>query len=135
MYNIVKNVIVSKNYDLKDILNKIENMWVRGKLTEDQKEELMSLARNEASVDNSINVFHKLEELDRRVRALEEASANAGDPEVPGEEEIIPAYVEGKYYYTGDKVTFEDQTYVCVAPKGATCVWSPKDYPAYWEVV
>lgn len=135
MYNVVKNVIVSKNYDLKDILNKIEIMWVRGKLTDDQKEELMSLARNGASVDNSIDILRKLEEHDRRLKALEDAAANNSNPETPDEEETVPAYVEGKYYYAGDKVTFEDQTYVCVAPEGVVCVWSPKDYPAYWEVV
>ena len=47
---------------------------------------------------------------------------------------IIKKYVVGKWYYNGDKCSFEGVNYVCIAPEGATCVWSPKDYPAYWEV-
>lgn len=134
MYNIIKNVIASKDYELKDLLNKIEIIWVRGKITDDQKEELMSMARNGASFDNSVDILRKLEEHDRRLKALEDAAANTGSPETPGEEEIIPDYTEGKYYYNGDKVTFEGQKYVCIAPEGVVCVWSPKDYPVYWDV-
>lgn len=45
----------------------------------------------------------------------------------------VEPFVAGKWYYRGDKVSFEGATYTCVAPEGAVCVWSPGDYPVYWE--
>ena len=35
----------------------------------------------------------------------------------------------------GDKITFEGGKYKCIAPDGVVCVWSPKEYPVYWELV
>ena len=42
-------------------------------------------------------------------------------------------YVPGTWNYRGDKVRFEDVLYTCVAPAGVVCVWSPAEYPAYWQ--
>ena len=47
--------------------------------------------------------------------------------------EEYPEYEVGKWYYAGDKISFNGSNYVCIAPDGAVCVWSPADYPAYWE--
>lgn len=33
MYEIVKNVINAKNYELTDMLTKIDTLWVQGSLT------------------------------------------------------------------------------------------------------
>ena len=38
-------------------------------------------------------------------------------------------------YYKGDKVTFEGAKYICIAPDGVACTWSPVQYPTYWEKV
>lgn len=38
-------------------------------------------------------------------------------------------------YYNGDKVTFEGSKYICIAPDGVACTWSPTQYPTYWEKV
>lgn len=32
-------------------------------------------------------------------------------------------------------ITFEGNKYKCIVPEGVTCVWSPKDYPAYWNKI
>lgn len=58
--------------------------------------------------------------LEERVTALEKSA-------------VYPAYVPGTYYYRGDKVSLEGVNYVCIAPAGVVCVWSPTEYPAYWE--
>ena len=127
MYNIIKTVLNSGGYDLTAILKKIDTLWVQGKLTNAEYEELNSLARGGAKPENSIDIFHKLEELEKRVIALESGESKE-------ETEEYPEYEIGKWYYKGDKVTFEGKNYVCIAPEGTVCVWSPKDYPAYWEV-
>ena len=43
MYEIVKNVIMSKRYELNDMLKKIDTLWVQGDITEEQKKEKSSL--------------------------------------------------------------------------------------------
>ena len=53
MYNIIKDVIEKGNYELVDILNKINKLWVENNLTEEERDELVNLARSNAVPDNS----------------------------------------------------------------------------------
>ena len=129
MYNIIKTVLNSGGYDLTAILKKVDTLWVQGKLTDAEYEELNSLARGGAKPENSIDILRKLEELDRRMVAVEYGRFTS-----PEDDENYPEYEIGKWYYNGEKVTFEGKNYLCIAPEGTVCVWSPKDYPAYWEV-
>ncbi len=136
MYNVVKSVIETKAYDLADIIKKIDTLWVQGAFTDEQKEELQTLARNCASAGNSVDVMQKLEEFDKRITALEKAlQTDIPTDDEEQTEENIAEFVVGKWYYNGDKVKFDGKTYKCTAPNGDPCVWSPKDYPAYWEEV
>ena len=77
--------------------------------------------------DHVLLKLAKMEELEQRVRALETGSTEPG--------EAYPDYVVGKWYYSGDKITFEGVKYKCIAPDGAVCTWSPTEYPTYWELV
>lgn len=129
MFNITKKVIENRNYELSALLKKLSALWVQGELTDEEREELIDLARKNADVQNSIDVLTKLEELDRRVRALEEERVNA-----PTTEEFEP-YTVGKWYYNGDKVAFEGAVYECIAPVEYPCTWSPSEYPTYWQNV
>lgn len=136
MYDVIKNVIASKRYELLELLNKIDTLWVQGSLTDDQRTELISMAQGNANVENSIDVMRKLEEMDKRLKAME-AIVFTSNPEVPGDGPAInyPEYEAGKWYYAGDTVVFGDTVYECIAPDSVVCVWSPADYPAYWQAV
>ena len=135
MYNIVKNVIQGKSYELTDILKKIDTLWIKGDLTDDQRAELYDMAREGAKVENSVDLIKKIEELDRRLTTLEDALKDT-PPETEDElEESYPLYEPGKWYYAGDTVIFNDSTYKCIAPENVVCVWSPTEFPAYWELV
>lgn len=144
MYAVVKSVIESRNYELADMLTKINTLWVQGVknggISDEEKEELTALARQNAEVQQSIDILAKLEELDKRVKANEEAIKMLTETEEApeeGEETEKPTYPEyevGKWYYRGDIVIFEGKTYKCIAPEGVVCTWSPSEYPAYWEV-
>lgn len=123
MYEIVKKVIESSKYDLSDILQKINTLWVRGDITEEQKDELTALAQDNADTAYGIGILQKLEDLEKRIRALETPTLN----------ETALEYVPGKWYYNGDKVIFDDAVYICTAPAGQVCTWSPVEYPNYWE--
>lgn len=43
-------------------------------------------------------------------------------------------YLAGTWYYRGDKVTFNNSVYTCIAPVGVVCVWSPEEYRQYWSL-
>ena len=127
MYDVIKDVINTRRYVLADMLHKIDTLWAQGDIDDDQRTELIALAQSNANAAQEVNVLAKLKELEQRVRALEES----GGAEL-GEE--YPDYVAGKWYYNDDKITFEDEKYKCIAPDGVVCTWSPKEYPAYWEL-
>ena len=146
MYEIVKNVINAKNYELTDMLTKIDTFWVQGSLTEEQRTELISLARQNADPDASYAPLQdqidaladRLDALTTRVSALEQTGETGGDnPEEPAED--WPEYVQptGAHdaYHNGDKITYNGQHYTCIAPEGTACVWDPDTYPAYWRLV
>lgn len=130
MYTILKSVIDRGEYNLSSIISKVDKLWAEDKITDEQRDELVNLARAGAKAEHSIDVMAKLVDLESRVRILEEGKANEGTTEgIPETEE----YTIGKWYYGGNRVTFNGNTYICIAPEGAVCTWSPSEYPAYWE--
>ena len=131
MYDVIKNVILSGKYELADMLKKIDTIWIQGDITEEEKTELTELARENANTQNSIDVISKLEELDKRVKALEKNKPSEDEPT----EEEYPEYVAGKWYYKGDKISFNGKHYECIAPDGAVCTWNPDEYPPYWKEI
>lgn len=132
MKNIFMDVIKRGGFDLSGLLAKIDAYHIEGKLTDAEREELILAAREAANPMDGVDVLKKLNELEHRVRALENVEP---DPEDPDEPETYPEYVPGKWYYAGDKVSFEGLNYVCTAPDGVVCTWSPAEYPAYWEQI
>lgn len=132
MYNIIKNVLQNKNYELADIIKKINAQWISSNINDEEHSELILLAQKNASANNSIDVMEKLKELELRIKALETKNADDNDYEEIG---TYPQYEIGKWYYNGDKIVFEDIIYVCTAPEGVACVWSPSEYPTYWNVL
>ena len=132
MQNIIEKVIESKNFELSDMLKKIDTLWIQGSINEESKKRLSEKARSNANLEKSFDILAKLEELDKRVKALEEANV-----EMPEEEptETYEEYTAGKWYYAGNKVMFDGKVYECIAPENATCVWNPVEYPTYWKVL
>ena len=133
MNDIIKNVIKSKRYDLAELLTKIDTLWVQGSITEEQRLQLISDAQNNAMVENSIDVLKSLYELNRRVTEIEKKLADASK-EDETETPTYPPYESGKWYQNGDIVEIDDLIYKCIAPIDTVCVWSPYEYPAYWEI-
>lgn len=139
MYQIIKDVITSKRYELNDILKKIDTIWVQGDLTEDERDELMELARTNADPERSYaplqaqidQTFAAIKALEARVAALEAGES----PEPAPEPDEWPEYVQptGAHdaYQTGDKVTWNGKHYIS---KMDGNVWNPDAYPAGWEL-
>ena len=138
MFNIIKSVITNKNFELKDMLKKIDTQWISGKVTDEERDELISLAQNRANASDSIDLLEKISELEKRVTELEKLIAEKDSSDESEDETETPAYAEyqsGKWYYNGDVVMFENFAYKCTAPEGQVCVWSPTDFPPYWEIL
>lgn len=140
MYNIIKNVLKTGNFELSDIKQKIDTFWLKGNITDYQRQELKKLAEDGAKAENSVDVLRKLAELEKTVADLEAKVAaleNSGteSPEEPEEAVTYDEFVTGKWYYSGDKITFNGAVYECTAPEGTVCVWNPSDYPAYWSKI
>lgn len=133
MYDIAKNVIKSRNYELSDMLKKIDTMWIQGRIDESQKNELILLARENATPENS---YAGLQEQINILRTELESIKKimAGDSTDAVEE--YPAYKQpsGDHdaYNSEDKVTYLGTKFIC---KMDGCVWNPDVYPDAWERV
>ena len=139
MYQIIKNVILSKDYELRDILYKINKMWIEAQISEEEKTELDELARTNAIAKNSYasleeqveNIYSEIDSIKSRLATLE----NTEEPEEPTEPiEEYPLYKQpsGAHdaYNTGAKITFKGEKYTCLIDG---CVWSPEEYPQGWK--
>ena len=131
---IISQTIGGKEYDLAALLETIDYYHIQGSLTAEEREELTDQARENARVqykeEDITSILLKLNDLETRVKALEDGME--GGETTPAE---YPEYVAGKWYYNGNSVTFEGKRYTCVAPQGVVCVWSPAEYPTYWQEV
>lgn len=143
MYEIIKSVINSKDYELRDMLYKINKMYIESAITEEQKAELDELARENAKAENSYaplknqieDIYSKLAQITSRLETLENKESTEEPTEsVEPEEDEYPEYVQptGAHdaYNTGAKITFKGERYTCQIDG---CVWSPEEYPAGWK--
>lgn len=138
MYEIIKTVIESKRYELADMLEKIDTMWLQNEITEEQKIELVDLARENAKTENSYSDLQKqIEQAFSEIAALK-VRVDKLDGTEPDPEEY-PEYVQptGAHdaYHKDDKVTYKGKKYICIAPEDVAVVWDPETYPAYWRLV
>ena len=137
MYGIIKNVINSGDYELIEMLYKINKMYMESAITEEEKTGLDSLARQNANAEKSYaplqeqidNIYKELELIKADIKEIK-----GEEPEEPTEE--YPEFVQpsGAHdaYNEGDKITYKNKKYVC---KMNGCVWSPEIYPQGWEEV
>ena len=131
MKEIFISVISRGDYDLAEILKKIDRYHIEGKLTDAEKEELYALARKSpvAQYDYS----GEIQNLWAEIRKLQDI-VGGGTGEAPADQ--WPEYVQptGAHdaYHTGAQVTYNGQRYRCLADN---CVWSPDVLPSAWETV
>lgn len=144
MYETIKNLIEKGGYELVDILKKINAVWLKSYITEEEMEELEALAREKANPINSYaplqeqidKLYEDMKELEARVSLLEQEQSTEQPQEPTEPVEEYPPYKQptGAHdaYHVGDKITYNGKKYIC---KLDNCVWTPDAYPAGWEVV
>ena len=123
---VFEQVIQGKNYDLKSLLNCIDQYHIEGKLTDDERQELTQTAREGATAE--YDYAGEIDALWAAVRALQQSISSTA------EEDEWPEYVQpagaGTAYQVGDKVTYNGTRYICRLPH---CVWNPEVYPIGWQ--
>ena len=127
IYKILTDVLNSGNFDLGEKLESIQYYQVHGELTIEQMEELTALAREKAKPQ--YNPEQDFEQVLDRLHALEERVAKLEDTEVV---EKYPEYEDGRWYFSGEGVTFEGTKYTCIAKKTK---FSPAEKPKDWQEV
>lgn len=130
MFDVTKTVIETGRYKLSEMLRKIDTIWMQGDITDDERQSLIQMAKQDPDTNAELDLAKKIEELDKRVAALEAGESGGG-----AESAEYPEYVAGKWYYNGDKMSYNGKRYTCTAPSGVVCVWSPDEYPPYWKEV
>lgn len=132
MYDIIKNVIASGVFDLNAILTKINMLWLESSITDDQRDSLVTAARDAADPQASYAPLQQqidklaadITSLSARVTTLEGTSTET--PEYPDYVQPTGAH---DAYNAGDTVTYNGKHYVCQLDG---CVWSPDVYPDGW---
>lgn len=136
MYTIIEAVINGRNYELSDILKKIDTIWLQGGITDEEKISLIAKAQENADGEQSylplqeqINkLFTIIDSISNRVTILEGGEAAI--------EEEYPEFAQpsGKHdaYNKGDKITYNGKKYECVKNN---VMWSPDVNPKCWKEV
>lgn len=141
IYEILKNSIYAKDFELVDMKNKIMSSWAYGSLTDTQRDELIAAARENANPESSYRPLQdQLTALGDRVATLETkvaklegtASGESGSTTTDEYPEYKQPTGSADAYNTGDKITYNEKKYECVMDN---CVWNPDDYPAGWKEV
>lgn len=145
MYEIFKSVIASKSYNLEEMIKKINIRWVEDILTEEQREELITLAQTNADPSQSNAPLQKqIEEISKKQIALEDTvkklsamvqkikeTVESGGTVVPEPEptpqEEYPAWepyngIPPVPYQVGSKVTHNGKKWESMVPNN---VWEP----------
>ena len=121
MYSIIKSTIEREQYDLSDLLAKINTLWVQSTITDEQRIELVSSAQAHAHAENSYASVQKqidalaaaLAELTERVTAIEKGAPHE-PPEEPDEwpEWTMWNGVPPIRWQNGSKCTHNGQKYI-----------------------
>ena len=96
MKEFIESVIRTGNYVLSEMEERIQKMYVLGKLTTAELEELLALAANNARDSMQIDVTAKLKELEDRIYVLEH-------PSMPD----FPVWVAGYVTKKGETVQYD----------------------------
>lgn len=98
-------VIQRGGYVLTDMEQRINKLWIEGKLTDDDRDELITMAAEHAQDRYQVDVIAKLEDLERRVYELEHHA----------EEFVIwtPGYVTQKHETVRYDVTGDGEYDLC----------------------
>lgn len=154
MFQTIKDYINTGRYELKELTNKINALWVESELTDEEREALLTLAQENADPTKGYAPLQKqVDELRENLKLTNEQLIElttivnkliAGqspepvpEPE-PGDEYPTWHTPTGAHdaYYKDDKMTYTDgKKYICIAPDGYGVTYGPDILPQMWQLV
>lgn len=102
VYEIYKTVISTGEYRISDMEERIETVYAQGKITAEQRAELLSLASDSARDTLQIDVIAKLADLESRISVLESAGVvvwKSGMSTAKGQTVLYDILKEGQLRY------------------------------------
>ena len=151
LYGIIKQVIESKDYKLSEITGRIEKRCFEGRISEEQRDELLAMAnqnasaeKEKASTDNQFEaIFKNLGEMASEIKALREEVAKLKGNEVeetPEEAEEYPQWerwngIDKIPYQTDSKVTHNGEKYISMVDNNFWEPGAPGVYDNIWKNV
>lgn len=149
MYGIIKDVIKRGDYELATMLKKVKTLWAESEISDEQREELLILANQNASADNekaSANnqfeaIFKNLGEMALEIKTLQAEVAKLKGEEVT--EETTEEYPEWERwngigtvpYQTDSKVTHNGVKYISMVDDNFWEPGAPGVYENIWKLV
>ena len=147
LYNIIKQVIESKDYKLSEITGRIEKRCFEGRISEEERDELLAMANQNASADkekaamqNQIDaLFGIVGELALEIKALKEGTGEAPE-ETPEETEEYPEWqrwngIDKIPYQEGSKCTNNGEKYISMVDNNIWEPGAPGVYENIWKKV
>ena len=123
MYNSVLIVIQSGEYNLSDLTKKIDTLWLKSYLTDDERESLTKLAIEKANPDAGLPSFsERMAALEKRVSKLEGNLSSGGDSGSSDWPEWVQPTGAHDAYAKGSQVTHNGEKYVSQIDAN---VWEP----------
>ena len=123
MYNSVLIVIQSGEYNLSDLTKKIDTLWLKSYLTDDERDSLTKLAIEKANPDAGLPSFsERMAALEKRVSKLEGNLSSGGDSGSSDWPEWVQPTGAHDAYSKGSQVTHNGERYVS---KIDANVWEP----------
>ena len=102
MKEFIESVIRTGNYVLTEMEERIQKMYVLGKITEAEMVELLNLAADNAKDEKQIDIAATLADIERRLEALESAGVvvwKSGMVTAKGQTVLYDILKEGKLRY------------------------------------
>lgn len=123
MYNSVLIVIQSGEYNLSDLTKKIDTLWLKSYLTDDERESLTKLAIEKANPDAGLPSFsERMAAIEKRVSKLEGNLSSGGDSGSSDWPEWVQPTGAHNAYAKGSQVTHNGEKYVSQIDAN---VWEP----------
>lgn len=149
MYNMIKEVIHARGYNLAEMTNKIEKRCLENRISEEERDELLALANQNAMPENEkaplqrqIDVlFENLLEMAAEIKDLKERLLKVeGGEVVPEEKEEYPKWQKWDGigpipYQTGSKCAHNGSNYVSQVNNNIWEPGAPGVYENIWKKV